>query len=170
MLFRSLHAARGLNGGRSLNGEELAGATDLCLGGVVAPEADNMELQVLKMRKKADAGAEFFQTQAVFSPPIFERFMQQVADLGVPVLAGIIPVRSATAARFLNARVPGVSVPPWIMQRLNEAAEEDRARVGAEIASQIMSAVAPLCQGIHLMPHGMEQMVAGMVEASGVRG
>lgn len=165
-----LHVARGLNQGCSLVGQELSCATDLCLGAVVAPEADNMELQVLKMRKKVDAGAEFFQTQAVFSPPIFERFMGLVSDLGAPVLAGIIPVRSATAARFLNARVPGVNVPPWVMQRLNEAPQEDRARVGAEIAAQIMAAVAPMCRGVHLMPHGMEAMVPEMVEAAGLRG
>ncbi len=163
-----LHVARGLNEGRSLAGRELTCAPDLCLGAVVAPEADNMDLQILKMRKKVDAGAQFFQTQAVFSPPIFERFMEQVVDLGVPVLAGIIPVRSATAARFLNARVPGVNVPPWVMQRLNEAAQEDRTRVGAEIAAQIMAAIAPMCQGVHLMPHGMEALVPEIIAAAGL--
>ena len=157
-----LYTARELNRGRSLVGEELDAPTDLCVGAVVAPEADNMELQVLKMRKKVDAGAQFFQTQAVYEPALFERFMNEVADLEVPVLAGIIPVRSATAARFLNARVPGVRVPTWIMHRLNETPSEDRRRVGAEIAAQIMEAIAPMCQGLHLMPHGMEDLVPMM--------
>ena len=164
-----LHVARGLNEGRSLAGEELGNATDLCLGAVVAPEADNMDLQILKMRKKVDAGTEFFQTQAVFNPPVFERFMDQVSDLDVPVLAGIIPVQSPTAARFLNARVSGVNVPTWIMHRLNETPQDDRRRVAGEMAAQIAVAIKRMCQGVHLMPHNLAGLVPEIVRAARLR-
>lgn len=164
-----LHVARGLNRGRSLAGEELSSAPDLCLGAVVAPEADNMDLQILKMRKKVDAGAEFFQTQAVFNPPVFERFMERVSDLGVPVLAGIIPVQSPTAARFLNARVPGVNVPTWVMHRLNETPPDDRRQVAGEMGAQIAAAIRRMCQGIHLMPHNLVGLVPEIVRAAGLR-
>jgi len=158
-----LRTARDLCEGRSLAGHELDCASELCVGAVVAPEADNLDMQIIKMRKKVDAGAEFFQTQAVFDPQVFAHFMQQVGQLGVPVLAGIIPVRSATAARFLNARVPGVNVPTWIMHRLNETAQGDRRKVAVEIASQIMAAISGMCQGVHLMPHAMSAMVPEML-------
>jgi len=136
---------------------------------VVAPEADNVELQILKLRKKIDAGAEFIQTQAVFDPARFERFIERVSGLGVPVLAGIIPVKSPRMARFMNARIPGVNVPPWIIQRLNEADPGDLRAVALDLAGQIAAAVAPCCQGVHIMAQGWEDAVGAIVAATGRR-
>ncbi len=160
-----LHVARGLNEGRDMTGAPLAAATNLCLGAVVAPEADNVELQILKLRKKIDAGAEFIQTQAVFDPPRFERFMARAGALGVPVLAGLIPVKSPRMARFMNARIPGVNVPPWLIQRLNEADPGDLRAVALELAGQIAAAVAPCCQGLHIMAQGWEDAMGEIVAA-----
>lgn len=162
-----LRVAADLNRGQDMGGHALESPPDLCLGAVVAPEADNLELQLLKMRKKADAGAQFFQTQAVFDPARFERFMDRAAPLGVPVLAGIIPVRSPRMARFMNARIPGVNVPPWIIQMLNEAAPGDRRRVGLDIAGQIAAAVAGRCQGLHIMTQGWEDALPAIAAAVG---
>lgn len=162
-----LRVARELNEGRDMAGQALEGAPDLCLGAVVAPEADNLELQLLKMRKKVDAGAQFFQTQAVFDPARFERFMDRAAPLGVPVLAGIIPVRSPKMARFMNARIPGVNVPPALIQMLNEAAPGDVRRVGLDIAGEIAAAVAGCCSGLHIMAQGWEDALPAIVAVSG---
>lgn len=163
-----LHVARDLAHGRDMAGNELNGAPDLCCGAVVAPEADNMQLQLIKLRKKIDAGAQFVQTQAVFDPPRFERFMREADDLGVPVLAGIIPVKSPRMARFMNARIPGVEVPPWIIQRLNEAEVEDRRHVATEIAGQIAGAVLSCCQGVHIMAQGWEEIIPELLAIAGV--
>jgi len=163
-----LHVARGLMAGRDMGGNELAGPPDLCLGAVVAPEADNAELQFIKMRKKVDAGARFFQTQAVFDPPRFERFMESAGELETPVLAGIMPVKSPRMARFVNARVAGVNVPSWIIQRLNEAEIEDRKRVAIEIAGQIAEAVLTCCHGLHIMSQGWEDTLPEIVAMAGI--
>jgi hypothetical protein len=110
-----------MRAGSDLAGNELSAPLHLCTGAVVAPEADNVELQLIKLRKKVDAGAQFIQTQAVFDPAAFARFMERAELAGIPVLAGIIPVTSPRMARFMNARIPGVNVPTWVIQRLNEA-------------------------------------------------
>ncbi|MGD9497977.1 MAG: methylenetetrahydrofolate reductase [Armatimonadota bacterium] len=165
-----LRVAGELNRGQDMAGQALDSAPDLCLGAVVAPEADNLELQLVKMRKKVDAGAQFFQTQAVFEPARFERFMARAAPLGAPVLAGIIPVRSPRMARFMNARIPGVEVPTWIIQRLNEADPADLRAVALEIAGQIAAAVAPCCQGLHIMVQGWGDALPAIAAAAGRAG
>lgn len=154
-----LHVAGEMRAGRDLAGNELSSPLRMCTGAVVAPEADNVELQLMKLRKKVDAGAEFIQTQAVFDPAAFARFMERASLSGVPVLAGIIPVTSPQMARFMNARIPGVNVPTWIIQRLNEAEIADRPRVGAEIAGQIARAVLASCEGLHIMALGGAEML-----------
>ena len=162
-----LHVAREMRAGRDLAGDELGAPLRLCTGAVVAPEADNVDLQLIKLSKKIDAGAQFVQTQAVFDPAAFRRFMER-ADPGVPVLAGIIPVTSPRMARFMNARIPGVNVPTWVIQLLNEAEMEDRRRVGAEIAGQIAGAVLGSCQGLHVMAQGGADLLPQILSIAGV--
>ena len=165
-----LHVAARMRGGYDLAGNELSAPLHLCTGAVVAPEADNVELQLMKLRKKLDAGAQFVQTQAVFDPAAFARFMQRASLEDVPLLAGIIPVTSPRMARFMNARIPGVNVPTWVIQRLNEAEIGNRARVGAEIAGEIAAAVLPHCQGLHIMAQGRPALLPTILAAAGLEG
>ncbi len=163
-----LHAAGALSQGRDLAGNELDSPTDICVGAVTSPEADNVELQLMKLRKKVDAGAQFIQTQAVFEPGAFMRFMDRAGELGAPVLAGIIPVTSPRMARFLNARVPGVNVPPWVIQRLNEASPEDLREVAGEIAGQIAAAVLDHCEGLHIMAQHSLDLLPQILSVAGL--
>lgn len=161
-----LHAVGEMRAGRDMAGNELDGPLEMCAGAVVAPEADNVELQLMKLRKKVDAGAQFIQTQAVFEPAAFMRFMDRAGELGVPVLAGIIPVTSPRMARFLNARVPGVNVPPWVIQRLNEAESGDLRRVAAEVAGQIAASVLERCEGLHIMAQHSLDLLPEIIQAA----
>jgi len=164
-----LHVAERLRVGVDLAGDELSTPLRLCTGAVVAPEADNVDLQLIKLRKKIDAGAQFIQTQAVFDPVAFARFMTRAELSGVPVLAGIIPVTSPRMARFMNARIAGVNVPTWVIQRLNEAEIADRRWVGAQIAGEIAAAVLPHCQGLHIMAQGGADLLPEILASAGVR-
>lgn len=164
-----LHVARQMRAGRDLAGNELTAPLRLSTGAVVAPEADNVELQLMKLRKKIEAGAQFIQTQAVFDPAAFARFMARAELSGVPVLAGIIPVTSPPMARYMNARIPGINVPTWVIQRLNEAEIVDRRKVGAEIAGEIAAAVLPHCQGLHIMAQGGAQLLPDILSIAGVQ-
>jgi len=113
-----LKAASSLNNGLDMTGHELEGKPELFLGAVVTPEADIPELQILKMEKKIEAGAQFFQTQAVYDVPQFESFMNRVQGFNVPVLAGLVVLKSSGMARYMNENVAGVKVPESIIQVL----------------------------------------------------
>lgn len=163
-----LATAKGLNEGRDLAGHEVDPAPDLCLGAVVNPGSDDLEMQLLKMRKKIDVGAEFFQTQALFDPDTFARFMDKAARFGVPVMVGMIPLKSAAMATFMDRNIAGVCVPKAIINRLSDTPKEDRKKVSIEIAVGLARKMKGMCQGIHLMPLGWDDVVAPIVESAGL--
>jgi len=164
-----LTAAAGLQEGHDLSDKELTGKPDFFLGAVVNPGYDPLELQVMKMEKKLKAGAQFFQTQAVYEPGKFEGFMKQVEHLDVPVMAGIVLLKSAGMARFMNANVAGVHVPDSLIDEMAGAkGKEARVEKSIEIAARLIRQMKGLCQGVHIMPIGWERLVPAVVDAAGL--
>ena len=161
-----LRAARELEQGKDLTGNELAGAPSFCLGAVVTPGADPLEPQLIKLEKKVKAGAQFIQTQAVYEPEKFEVFMKAVAYLNVPILVGIVLLRSAGMARFMNKNVAGVHVPDNLIEEMEQA--EKRMQKSVEIAARLIKDMMALCQGVHIMAIGMEKRVPEIIEAAGL--
>jgi len=161
-----LCAARQLEEGKDLTGNELAGSPKFCLGAVVSPGAEPLEPQLIKMEKKVKAGAEFFQTQAVYEPRRFEEFMKAVAPLKVPVMMGIVLLRSAGMARFMNKNVAGIHVPNALIEEMEQA--ESRARKSVEIGARLINEMKGLCQGVHIMAIGWEKRVPEVIEAAGL--
>jgi methylenetetrahydrofolate reductase (NADPH) len=161
-----LMAARELEQGRDLSGNELKGAPSFCLGAIVTPAADPLEPQLIKMEKKVRAGAQFFQTQAVYEPDKFEEFMKAVAYLNVPVLAGIVMLRSAAMARFMNKNVAGIHVPDNLIEEMDKA--ESKAQKSIEIAARLINQMRPFCQGVHIMAIGWEKKVPQVLDAAGL--
>ena len=164
-----LAAARGLTEGRDLADHEVEAPPDLCLGAVVNPGSDDVEMQLLKMEKKVAAGAEFFQTQAVFESETFTDFMGRACRLGVPIMAGIVPLKSAAMARYMNEHIAGIRVPDAIIARLERTPKDDRKKVSVEIAAELAHALKGLCQGVHLTPLGWDDVVPQIVEAAELR-
>lgn len=163
-----LKAASTLNQGYDISGHELESNPDFFLGAVVTPGAEPLEPQVIKMRKKIEAGARFFQTQAVFEPGKFEHFISQVQRLGMPVIAGIVVLKSAGMAKFMNESVAGISVPENIIQEMEETRKEDRKKKAVEITARIIRQVKPFCQGVHIMPLGWDELVPDIISQSGI--
>ena len=161
-----LAAARELQQGRDLGGKDLKGAPRFFVGASVTPGADPLEPQILKMERKVKAGAQFFQTQAVYEPREFEEFMKAVRQLNVPVLVGIVVLRSAAMARFMNKNVAGVSVPESLIEEMDKA--ENKAKKSIEIAARLTSDMKGMCQGVHLMAIGMENRVPAILDAAGL--
>lgn len=159
-----LKAASTLNGGHDMGGHELESSPDFFLGAVVTPAAEPVEPQVIKMKKKIEAGAVFFQTQAIYEPDKFERFMNQVQGLKVPVIAGIVILKSAAMANFMNQNVAGINVPQSIIKELQDTAKEDRKKKAAEITARIIRQVKPFCQGVHIMPLGWDDLVPVVIQ------
>jgi len=161
-----LGAARQLNQGVDMEENELLGKPDFALGAVVTPDADPVEPQLIKMGRKVDAGATFFQTQAVFDAEAFAAFMERAKPFGVPVLAGIILLKSAGMARFMNANIAGVNVPQALIDEMAATAKEDRRAKSVEIAARIVRDVKEVCQGVHIMPLGWEKQVPAVLDAA----
>jgi methylenetetrahydrofolate reductase (NADPH) len=159
-----LHTAKQLMEGHDLSGAELAGKPDFCLGAVVAPAAEPLEPQLIKMERKVRAGACFFQTQAVFDSDQFARFMEQAKHFNVPILVGIIPLKSAGMARFMNRNVAGVNVPDSLIEEM--ASATDRLAKSIEISARLIRGMKDLCQGVHLMPVGWEKHVPAILDAA----
>src|ERR1043165_5297304 len=141
---------QGLNNGRDYAGNKLDGATAFTIGAAVTPEADLVGPVLAKFEVKVKAGAQFFQTQAVYNPELFAAFMKKVRPFKVKVLAGILLLRNAKMAEFMNANIPGMSVPQAMIDELRAAGEKSE-DVGVEIAVQSIKAVRPHCDGVHIM-------------------
>jgi len=150
------------------NPNELDGAPKFFRGCVVTPGADPLEPQVIKLEKKVEAGAQFVQTQAVYDPAAFEQFMKKIEHLKVPVLVGIVVLKSAGMAKYMNRSVPGVQVPDGIIRQMAETAKEDRKKVSAEIAGRLVREMKPMCQGAHLMTLGWDDLVPDIIEQAGL--
>lgn len=150
--------------GTDLTGKKLHGSPDFFIGAAAAPQAEPFELSLLKLRKKVLAGASFFQTQAIFDPSSFVRFSSAVAPLGTKVIAGILVLKSAGTARFINANIPGLSIPDQIIQELESSTAP--AAKGVEIACRMAAAVKPHCHGIHIMPMGQDEAVPEIAAAA----
>lgn len=164
-----LWAISRLNEGYDMVGNELQGKTNFFAGAVVTPGADTeakRELQLIKMEKKIACGAKFFQTQAVYDIDSFAKFMKEVARFNVPVLAGVIPLKSAGMARFMNKNVAGVFVPEELIDRMVKA--EDRTTTGIEIAASLIKELKDICQGVHIMAIGWEKKVPAILDAAGL--
>ncbi len=146
----------------------LEGAPRFFAGCCVTPCAEDVEMQVIKLEKKVAAGARFVQTQAVYAPAAFETFIRQIEHLKVPVLVGIVVLKSAGMAKYMNSSVPGVSVPDALIKRLTDCSKEDREKVSVEICGELIRAIKPLCQGAHLMTLGWDHLVPEIIAAAGL--
>ena len=161
-----IRTAHGLNEGRDLAGNALRGAPDLCIGAVVNPGNPDLDGEVARMAAKVEAGARFFQTQAVYDVPAFERFARRLERFEVAVIAGIIPVKSVRMARYLNENVPGIEVPEALIEEIAGSGDVDAA--STSIAARTNAGLEPLCQGVHLMTLGREALVPAIVEQAGL--
>jgi len=162
-----LQVAVKLQGGFDMNGNKLeGGAPKFCLGAVVNPGSDPIEPQIMKMEKKIEAGAEFFQTQAVYDIKVFENFLSKTRHLKVPILGGIVLLKSAGMARYMNKNVAGVSVPDNLIKEMEET--KNKVATSVEIAARLIKELKPLCQGIHIMPIGWDKKVPLVLDAAGL--
>lgn len=149
-----------LNSGYDMVGNKLKGTPDFLAGAVVNPGADNeaaMDLQIMKMEKKIEAGARFFQTQGVYDLDAFEKFMKRIKGFDTKVLGGIILLKSVGMARYMNKNVAGVFVPESLIKELKGA--EDKAQASMEIAVGLIKGMKDLCDGVHIMALGWESKI-----------
>ena len=149
-------------------------------GASVTPLYDPIFLQINKLRQKVECGAEYIQTQGIFDLDSFKRFMDEVHKAGIKthIMAGIIPLKAAGMAKFMNANVPGIDVPQSMIDRLAAAAAEGKekgvkglpAKVGMEMAAEMIAKIKDekLCDGVHVMAIGAEKNVPKILDMAGL--
>ncbi|AEE90510.1 Methylenetetrahydrofolate reductase [Tepidanaerobacter acetatoxydans Re1] len=161
-----LQAATMLASGVDMGGNKLEGSPSFFLGASVTPEYDPIELQLIKMKKKIIAGAKFFQTQAVYDIRTMEKFKEITKHLNTKILVGIIPLKSAGMARFMNKKIPGINVPDELIDRLKLS--KDPVQEGIKIAGEFIVELKNrnLCDGVHIMAIGAEENVPLILDAA----
>ena len=149
-----------------LGGNQLVGEPPkFSKGAVVSPCSDSVDAQLAKMERKVAAGADYFQTQAVFEPEKFIKFMEKAKQFGKPVQVGIIIPKSAGMAKFMNNNVAGIHVPDEMLEELKADKEKTKAGItGVEIAARIIKECKPYCQGVHIMALGWESKIPDLLK------
>jgi 5,10-methylenetetrahydrofolate reductase len=155
-------------------GDEMEVEPHLYIGAAANPFADPFEYRVNRLAKKVAAGADFIQTQIIFNVDKFAEWMKMVRDMGlhekVKILAGVAPIKSIGAARYMQTKVPGMDVPDEIIERLQGVPKEERSKEGIKVCIDIINQVRQIkgVAGIHLMAIEWEEAVPEIVEAAGL--
>jgi len=165
-----IHAVKQLELGIDLGGNCLEGTPPVfAKGAVVSPCSDSVDAQLSKMERKVSAGAEYFQTQAVFEPEKFISFMDKARQFGVPVMLGVVIPKSAGMANFMNNNIAGISVPETVIEELRRDPEKTKAGItGVEITARIIQECRNYCQGVHIMALGWESKIPELIRQAGL--
>ena len=163
-----LQAAEILMTGEDMGGNKLDGTPEFFLGASITPEYEPFELQMMKTKLKIKAGAKFFQTQGVYEIETMRKLREATKDMGIYILAGIIPLKSAGMAKYMNKNVPGINVPDYIIERLQKS--ENKVQEGIKIAAELITQLKEenLCEGIHIMAIGAEENVPLILDEAGL--
>lgn len=167
--------------GKDCGGNDLAQTPKFYKGACVTPVYEPIFLQINKLRQKVDAGAKYIQTQGIFDLEQFKRFLDEVDKAGIKthIMAGIIPLKAAGMARYMNENVPGIAVPQHMIDRLAAAAAEGKEKgikglpmqMGIEMAAEMIAQIKDqhLCDGVHIMAIGAEKNVPVILEKAGLQ-
>lgn len=146
-----------MNRGIDIGGRRLDPPTRVLIGVGADPNAIDMARELRRVREKVEAGAEFIITQPVFAREPLERFLEAIADLRLPVIAGVWPLASLRNAEFMRNEVPGVVVPDEVMRRMAAARDrENQRREGIAIARETIANIRSLVHGVQVSaPFGL---------------
>jgi homocysteine S-methyltransferase len=148
-----LKLAARLNHGVDPGGKALGTTTRFLLATGAEPAALNYARELSRLSEKKAAGAELVMTQPVYDPKVLDRFLEDSAPLGLPVLVGLLPLASYRNAEFLHNEVPGMQVPDAVRERMRKAGSGAAARrEGVAIAREMLDAVRHRVAGAYIMP------------------
>jgi len=161
--------------GKFISGDSIKTPPDLFVGGAANPFAPPMEMRIIRLIKKIQAGAGFIQTQPVYDIEVFKEWMNLVRNKGldqkIAILAGVMPVKSEKALEYMEKEVPGVVIPEKLIARMkNAGGKKEKRTEGVEIASETIRELreVPGISGIHLMPLMWEKITPCIIEKSGL--
>ncbi|HET7452053.1 MAG TPA: bifunctional homocysteine S-methyltransferase/methylenetetrahydrofolate reductase [Thermoanaerobaculia bacterium] len=163
-----LRIAKILNAGADLVGNPIGAPTAFAIGCAANPAARDLDVEFSKLRAKIESGAAFAQTQPVFDPAVLEAFFGREEARSIPVLVGLVPLRSLKQTLYFANEVPGMVVPDATIARMRRAAERGaafEAEEGLAIARELAATIAAVAPGMHVMPMQRYASVASILEA-----
>jgi homocysteine S-methyltransferase len=166
---------QGFNTGVDHSGASIGQPTSFFVGSALNLCPQDFAAEIKNLRRKLNAGADFFLTQPVFNPQLAESFLSHYSNefgpLEKPVLVGLLPLFSARHVNFLHHEVPGISIPDSIRARMDKAGDDTSGqslgvREGIRINTELVEQIRPWAQGIYMMPQfNRYDVVAEMIEA-----
>lgn len=155
-----------LNAGADMNGSPLAGGTDFFIGAALFPEAEPWEIQHERAMQKIEAGATFFQTQAMTDAEKFSRAVEALRPTGAKVIAGVLLLKSPRVIEFINERLAGLMIPEHITDRITRA--DDPLEESIQLAIEQVQQIREFADGVHIMPLGADDAVVRILEGAGL--
>ncbi|MBF0274122.1 MAG: methylenetetrahydrofolate reductase [Nitrospinae bacterium] len=159
-----IHCANNLRKGLNETGKNINGSPDFCIGAVVNPCYSPLELQLLKMKKKINEGAEFFQTQPIYSKRVLETFLEEINKAGIQsrILIGITPLKSLKFIDFMNNNILSEPIDEVLYKRIENSS--DPLRESMDIALEFMLEIKKQVDGFHIMPIGCESSMPELLD------
>jgi 5,10-methylenetetrahydrofolate reductase len=163
-----LSAAKRLQEGYDLMGNDLQGKPQFCIGSQInaAAKGHVLDLEVMDMEKKIRLGVDFFFTHSIYDVSLFEPFIKKVTHFKVPIIVGITLLKSVGMARYINKHVEGASIPDSFIDQLMKASDKQKASI--EIAGNLIKTLRPLCQGVQIIPIGWERQIPTLLDYEGL--
>ena len=162
-----IKAASNLTSGYDMSGSKLSSSPSFCIGAVVNPGAQDLDSEIARLEQKMDSGATFFQTQGVYDVDSFLDFMRKIEPTGAKIIAGIIILKSARMANFLNENLFGVTVPNKIIEELESS--QNKRLTTALITTNIIQEIKSSCHGVHIMALGWENLIPQILFESKIK-
>jgi methionine synthase / methylenetetrahydrofolate reductase (NADH) len=162
---------QGFNAGVDHSGTSIGQPTSFFVGAALNLCPPDVEREIKNLHRKVKAGTDFFITQPIYratdGPSLLERYEAKYGRLNKPVLVGILPLVSVRHANFLHNEVPGIFIPEETRQRIEAAGDAERgAKVGVEVAVELIEQLKTWANGIYLMPQFHKfDMVAEIIES-----
>jgi methionine synthase / methylenetetrahydrofolate reductase(NADPH) len=158
-----IHIISRMNAGEDLAGNSVGESPGFLIGASFNPTAEDLSFEADKLRRKVEAGAHAFWTQPVFEIGVLERALEEIDDLDVCILLGLMPLRSARQAEFLHYEVPGINIPRSVRDKLAELSAKDASKYGVEVTQNLLVKARPLVRGAYIMPPASAPDLAGEV-------
>ncbi|MFZ5968022.1 MAG: methylenetetrahydrofolate reductase [Bacillota bacterium] len=149
-----------LNKGFDMSGNELNVAPRFFIGVAANPCAHNSNEEMEKLLKKIEAGAHFIQTQPVYEIETLQSFMDKIKPYNIPVLAGILPLKSYKMTQHIIEHIPGIEIPEWVEKRMEAGGKAE----GIKLAKEFLEQVKTVAQGAHIMPVGNAEIVLDILD------
>jgi len=160
-----LQLIQSLNSGRDIMGRRLDGGTGFMAGAVVRPDPHDV-MQLLRLDRKVSCRARFIQTQPVYNTEEFKEFIEKVSHLDTHIIAGILPIFSLKTVKFIDEKLPGITVPQEVVQRIRNST--DPVEEGIEIAAEIIRELQGVAGGVHIMPIITHQHTGAILDRAGM--